>query len=62
MRKTTWIVAILLVGVLGVTLGTTTIFAHGSAVPDGEAWEEMHQACESGDYETMAERHAHYHD
>ncbi len=61
MRKRTWIVTLFLVGVLAVTIGATPIFAHGSAVPDGETWEEMHQACENGDYEAMAERHAQYH-
>ncbi len=62
MRKRTWLVVLFLVGVLVVTLGVTPIFAHGSAVTDGEAWEEMHQACENGDYEAMAEWHAQCHD
>ena len=42
------------------------IFAHspddGRATPsNGEAWEEMHQACENNDYEAMDEGHAEYH-
>ncbi len=61
MRKRTWLVVLFLVGILVVTLGATPIFAHGSAVADDEAWEEMHQACENGDYEAMAELHAQYH-
>ena len=61
MRKRTWLVALFLVGVLVVTLGATSIFAQGPAVSDGEAWEEMHQACENGDYEAMAEWHAQCH-
>ncbi len=62
MQKRTWLVVLSLVGILVVTLGVTPIFAHGSAVVDGEGWEEMHQACENGDYESMAELHAQYHD
>lgn len=62
MRKRTWIVTLILVGALAVAIGTTPIFAHESAVPDSEAWEEMHQACENGDYENMAELHDRYHD
>ena len=62
MRKRTWLAVIFLVGVLVLTLGVIQIFAHGSAVADGEDWEEMHQACENGDYEAMAEWHAQYHD
>jgi|ETNmetMinimDraft_2_1059921.scaffolds.fasta_scaffold243339_2 hypothetical protein len=42
MRKRTWLVALVLVGVLVVTLGTTRIFADGSEVPDGETWGAMH--------------------
>ncbi len=42
------------------------IFAHspddGRATPsNGEAWEEMHQACENDDYEAMGEGHTGYH-
>ncbi len=61
MRKRTWLVVILLAAVLAVTFGASTVFAQGPAVSDGEAWEEMHQACENGDYEAMAEWHAEYH-
>ncbi len=61
MRKRTWLVVLFLVGVLVVTLGVTPIFAHGSAVVDDEVGEEMHQACENGDYEAMTELHAQYH-
>ncbi len=61
MRKRTWLVVLFLVGVLVVTIGVIPIFAHGSTVVDGEVWEEMHQACENGDYEAMAELHAQYH-
>ena len=62
MRKRTWIATLFLVGVLAVAIGATPIFAHGSAVPDGEAWAEMHQACENGDYEAMAKWHAQGHE
>ena len=61
MQKRTWIVTLILVGALTVAIGTTPIFAHESTIPDSEAWEEMHQACENGDYEAMTERHAQYH-
>ena len=50
-----------IVAVLGLLIAgfTTPIFAHGpdggGATPDnGTAWEAMHEACESGDWEAMA--------
>ena len=57
---------LLLIGSIVVVLGlliagfTTPIFAHGpdggGATPDNDtAWEAMHEACESGDWEAMAE-------
>ncbi len=57
---------LLLIGSIVLVLGlliagfTTPIFAHGpddgGASPDNEkAWEAMHGACESGDWEAMAE-------
>ena len=63
---------LLLIGSIVLVLGfliisfTTPIFAHspgnGGATPsNGETWEEMHRACENGDYEAMAEWHAQYH-
>ena len=55
MRKRTWLVVLVLVGILAVTFGAGPAFAQESAVSDGEEWEEMHQACENGDYEAMAE-------
>ncbi len=58
----------LVVAILGVLIAgfSYPIFAHGpdggGATPsNGEAWEEMHQACENGDYEAMGEGHAEYH-
>ncbi len=51
-----------IVAVLGLLIAgfTTPIFAHGTddggAAPDNDtAWEAMHEACESGDWEAMAE-------
>ncbi|MBI2329598.1 MAG: hypothetical protein HYU85_08230 [Chloroflexi bacterium] len=61
MRKRTWLVALLLLGVLVVALGATTAFAQEPVAPDGETWEEMHQACANGDYEAMAEWHTQCH-
>ncbi len=57
---------LLLIGSIVLILGlliagfTTPIFAHGpddgGATPaDEEAWEAMHEACENGDWEAMAE-------
>jgi len=57
---------LLLIGSIVLVLGllvagfTTPIFAHGpddgEAIPaNEEAWEAMHEACESGDWEAMAE-------
>ena len=57
---------LLLIGSIVLVLGllivgfATPIFAHspddGGATPESEeAWEAMHEACESGDWETMAE-------
>lgn len=62
----------LLVGLVVVILGVliagfaSPIFAHGpddgrATPPAGEVWEDMHQACENGDYEAMGEWHAEYH-
>ena len=58
MRKKTWLAAILLAAVLVVTFGVIPVLAQGPAVSDGEALEEMHQACENGDYEAMGKWHA----
>lgn len=60
MTKRIWLVVILL-GVLLVALGATTVFAQEPGTSDGETWEAMHQACINGDYETMAEMHNRYH-
>ncbi len=56
------------VAILGVLIAgfAAPIFAHGpdggQATPsNGEVSEEMHQACENGDYEAMGEWHAEYH-
>lgn len=51
---------IVLVGGLLIAGLTTPIFAHGPndsevAPADEEAWEAMHEACWSGDWEAMAE-------
>ncbi len=62
MNKRTWLVVLFLAAVLVITLGTTSVFAHDSAASDSGEWEEMHEACENGDYEAMAEMHAQYHD
>ena len=63
---------LLLIGSIVLVLGllvvgfTTPIFAHspddGGATPaDDGAWETMHEACENGDYEAMAEWYAQCH-
>ena len=63
---------LLLIGSIVLVLGlliaglTAPIFAHGpddgGAIPADEgAWEAMHETCENGDYEAMAEWHAQYH-
>ena len=57
---------ILLVGLLVASLGLLVagfaipVFAHGpgggeAAPADQDAWESMHEACETGDWEAMAE-------
>ena len=58
----------LVVAILGVLIASfaSPIFAHSpgggrATMPDGEDWEEMHQACENDDYEAMGEWHAEYH-
>ena len=58
----------LVIAILGILIAgfASPIFAHspddGRATPsNGEAWEEMHQACENNDYEAMDEGHAEYH-
>jgi len=58
-----WVVAISGILIAGFA---SPIFAHGSGgggvtLSNGEAWEEMHQACENDDYEAMAEWHSEYH-
>lgn len=52
----------LVMAILGVLVAgfASPIFAHGpdgggATPPNDEAWEEMHQACENGDWEAMAE-------
>ncbi len=60
MKKKLLIGSILLVLGLLIVGATTPIFGHspddGGAPPaDGEAWEAMHEACESGDWEAMTE-------
>ena len=63
---------LLLIGSIVLVLGllivgfTAPIFAHGPddggvASANEEAWEAMHEACESGDWEAMGEGHAEYH-
>ncbi|MBI4283900.1 MAG: hypothetical protein HY663_05460 [Chloroflexi bacterium] len=54
MQRRTWLVVGLLVGVLVLALGATSVFAQGPTAPDSQTWEEMHQACVNGDYEAMA--------
>ncbi len=60
-------VSLVVVGlVILVAAFAAPIFAHdpggGEVTPsDGEAWEEMHQACEDGDYEAMDEWHTQCH-
>ena len=63
MRKLLLIGSILLVLGLLVIGFATPIFAHspddGEITPaNGGAWEAMHEACEEGDWEAMAEWHA----
>ena len=60
MKKLLLIGSIVLVIGLLIVGFTTPIFAHdpddGGTMPaDGEAWEAMHEACENGDWEKMAE-------
>ncbi len=54
--KRLWLIGLIVI-VLGLLVAGFAVptFAHD---PGGGAWEEMHQACESGDYEAMAEWHA----
>ncbi len=59
MKKLLLIGSIVLVLALLIVGFTTPIFAHspddGGATPADEgAWEAMHEACENGDWETMA--------
>ncbi len=57
----------LVVAILGILIAgsASPIFAHGpdggATSSSGEVWEEMHRACENGDYETMGEWGAEYH-
>lgn len=57
MLKRSWLTVLVLVTVLALAFGITSVFAHNS--DDGqaseEAWEAMHEACESGDWEAVAE-------
>ncbi len=60
MKKLLMIGSIVLVLGLLIIGSTTTIFAHGpddgGVMPaDEEAWGAMHEACENGDWEAMAE-------
>jgi len=60
MKKLLLIGSILLVLGLLIVGFTTPIFAHGpddggATLENEEAWEAMHEACESGDWEAMAE-------
>ena len=57
MRKRIWLVVLFLAVILIVTLGAASVFAQEPVVSGGEGWEEMHQACENGDYEAMAQWH-----
>ncbi len=57
----------LVVAISGILIAgfASPIFAHGPGdggvtSSNGEAWEEMHQACENDDYEAMVEWHAEY--
>ncbi len=52
----------LVMAILGVLIAgfAAPIFAHGPSggrvtPSNGEAWDEMHQTCENGDYEAMVE-------
>ena len=52
------IVSLVLVSLVLVAVFTVPIFAHGpedGEPVDQDAWGAMHEACESGDWETMAE-------
>ncbi len=58
----------LVVAILGILIAgfASPIFAQGPSdggvtSSNGEAWEEMHQACENDDYEAMDEGHTGYH-
>jgi len=66
MKEKNWMKKLLLIGLIVLVLVllmvsfATPLLAHGPddarATPsNGEAREEMHQACENGDYETMTE-------
>lgn len=60
MTKRIWLVALIL-GLLLVGLGASTVFAQEPVTPDEETWEAMHEACANGDYESMARWHDQYH-
>ena len=65
MGRKNWLAVIIMVAVLVITLGATSVFANDSTEQDGKtgnSWETMHEACENGDYETMADLHNQYHD
>jgi hypothetical protein len=63
---------ILLIGLLVVALSliagfAVPAFAHGpaegdSATPEQDTWWEMHEACEKGDWDAMAEAAEEYHE
>ncbi len=60
MNKSLLTISIVLVLGLLITGLTTPIFAHspddsGATPANEEAWEAMHEACESGDWKAMAE-------
>ena len=60
MRKKVWLVALMLVGLLTVALGTTSVLAQELATTDNSTWGLMQQACVNGDYQAMAELRQQY--
>jgi hypothetical protein len=61
---------IFLIGIIITTVGliagfSIPAFAHDpgeAAAPVGDAWQAMHEACESGDWEAMAESAEEFHE
>lgn len=61
MKLKVWLMVLMLTGVLAVALGTNPVFAEGPTTPpDSTTWNQMYQACQTGDYATMQKLHSEY--